>query len=221
MKISILICMISIFTANSSRGDQMIFNDKSITNYSIGFYTSPGITTNASMPSILGFQVAKKSENFDYYFEIAKGTYKSDPYFSTATVIGEKREQKSKSIIAFGIKHVLWSYFVTDLGFGLNQFSYADSGTDSTCCVLKDYRRSYDFSGAFIRPSIGAELNYLNLTFGIRLLAWMEYISKSTSNFVDDKPINPYITSTLDANDKDNVQSSHLLPPHIYLNLNF
>ncbi len=189
--------------------------------YSVGLFASPGTTTNSAMPTIQGFQISKKSEFYDFYLELAFGKYKNDTMFTNTVVSREKTDQKSKGIYAAGLRGLFLDYAVWDLAIGINQFSYSNSGTDNTCCVPKDYERSYDFSGAFIRPSIGLEYNFSSWVFGLRIFSWMEYFSKSVSNKVDDKALNPYITTTLDAADKDNIQSSHLFPPHIYINYTF
>lgn len=188
---------------------------------SVGLFFSPGSTTNSAMPSIQGLHVSRKISDFNFYFEWAQGTYKNDPIFSTTVVSAEKMDRKSKAILALGSKGLFQNYFVWDLAIGLSQSSFSNSGLDLTCCVNRQYIRSYDFSGVFVRPSLGAEISYNSWTFGIRLLSWMEYLSKTVSNKVDDRADNPTINSSLDALDKDTIQSSHLIPPHVYLNYSF
>lgn len=190
---------------------------------SIGLMSSVIQTTNSSMPTINGIHFGYKFSNFDSYFEYAKGSYKNEPSLVPSAVGNEKEDQQSKYILALGIKGKVFNYLSWDLGFGVNQFSYSNEGVDLSCCVNIPYKYSYDFTGFFVRPSIGAEYSFKDWTAGIRLFSWMQYISKSVSNKVSDlnATINPYIQESFDSLDRDSIQSSHLIPPHLYLTYSF
>lgn len=190
--------------------------------FQLGLLTTPGTTTNSSMPTLGGIQFLYSYQPVLVFGEIAKATYKNAQLFENSTAVSnEKVEQDSKMILTLGVKGYFFDWLFWDLGAGINQFTYKTSGTDLSCCVNIDYSRSYDFSGVYIRPSIGFEYSFEPLRIGIRALSWMQYLSKSVSNKKEDPATNSYITTNLDSRDADGIQSSHMVPPHIYLLYSF